>query len=113
MSWAAKRNTTRGEDAAYCLLGIFGIHMPLIYGEGRDNALLRLQEEIDKRLPNYQPGKLHVPQTAIKSLQPKPSSTVPFRRDRDFVYRDILSDIHTKCSEPSARVALVGLGGVG
>ena len=47
------------------------------------------------------------------SFRPKPSSTVPFRRDRDFIYRDILSDIHAKCSEPAARVALVGLGGVG
>ncbi|KAK0614948.1 hypothetical protein B0T17DRAFT_592806 [Bombardia bombarda] len=35
MSWAANRETTRTEDAAYCLLGIFKVHMPLIYGEGR------------------------------------------------------------------------------
>ncbi|KAL5321110.1 hypothetical protein ACEPPN_011922 [Leptodophora sp. 'Broadleaf-Isolate-01'] len=35
MSWAAKRTTTREEDNAYCLLGIFGVYMPLIYGEGR------------------------------------------------------------------------------
>ncbi|KAL9083729.1 MAG: hypothetical protein Q9165_008395 [Trypethelium subeluteriae] len=48
MSWAAKRTTIRKEDEAYCLLGIFNIHMPLIYGEGRDNALLRLREEINK-----------------------------------------------------------------
>ncbi|KAF2230084.1 hypothetical protein EV356DRAFT_354473 [Viridothelium virens] len=48
MSWAAKRTTTRKEDEAYCLLGIFNIHMPLIYGEGRDNAVLRLREEINK-----------------------------------------------------------------
>ena len=34
MSWAAKRNTTRVEDLAYCLLGIFDINMPLLYGEG-------------------------------------------------------------------------------
>ncbi|KAH8691698.1 heterokaryon incompatibility protein-domain-containing protein, partial [Phaeosphaeriaceae sp. PMI808] len=45
-SWAAKRTTARGEDAAYCLLGIFGIHMPLIYGEGRKGAFNRLQKEI-------------------------------------------------------------------
>ncbi|RYP21713.1 hypothetical protein DL766_007885 [Monosporascus sp. MC13-8B] len=46
MSWAAGRETTRGEDAAYCLLGIFGIHMPLLYGEGITGAFRRLQEEI-------------------------------------------------------------------
>ncbi|KAK4455548.1 heterokaryon incompatibility protein-domain-containing protein [Podospora aff. communis PSN243] len=47
MSWAARRDTTRSEDIAYCLLGIFGIHMPLLYGEGRD-AFRRLQEELLK-----------------------------------------------------------------
>ena len=48
LSWAAKRVTKRKEDMAYCLLGIFGITMPLIYGEG-DQAFRRLQEEIAKR----------------------------------------------------------------
>src|ERR1700761_1985825 len=47
MSWAAKRMTSRIEDRAYSLLGIFGINMPLIYGE-RENAFIRLQEEIMK-----------------------------------------------------------------
>jgi ankyrin repeat protein len=47
MSWAANRNTTRVEDRAYSLIGIFGINMPLIYGEG-ENAFIRLQEEIMK-----------------------------------------------------------------
>src|SRR5947207_6859804 len=46
-------------------------------------------------------------------IPPTPTSTVPFRRDRDFVYRDILSEIHCRCSQPASRVALVGLGGVG
>lgn len=47
MSWAAKRQTTRAEDMAYCLLGIFNINMPLLYGEG-EQAFQRLQEEIVK-----------------------------------------------------------------
>ena len=47
MSWASRRETTRLEDEAYCLLGIFGVSMPLLYGEGR-NAFIRLQEEILK-----------------------------------------------------------------
>jgi len=46
ISWARKRNTKREEDEAYSLLGLFGIHMPLIYGEGRKSALTRLQKEI-------------------------------------------------------------------
>ncbi|KAL1938511.1 hypothetical protein VTO73DRAFT_11534 [Trametes versicolor] len=45
MSWAAHRKTTRLEDEAYCLLGIFSINMPTLYGEGRA-AFRRLQEEI-------------------------------------------------------------------
>lgn len=48
MSWASKRVTKRTEDIAYCLLGIFEINMPLIYGEGK-RAFQRLQEEIVKR----------------------------------------------------------------
>jgi len=47
MSWAARRVTKRKEDIAYCLLGIFGIMMPMIYGEG-DQAFNRLQQEIMK-----------------------------------------------------------------
>lgn len=45
MSWAANRQTTRIEDKAYCLLGIFGVHMPLLYGE-RGQAFIRLQQAI-------------------------------------------------------------------
>jgi hypothetical protein len=45
MSWASKRMTTRVEDLAYSLLGIFQVHMTLLYGEG-ENAFRRLQEHI-------------------------------------------------------------------
>ncbi|KAL1948059.1 hypothetical protein VTO73DRAFT_12134 [Trametes versicolor] len=51
MSWAAWRRTTRVEDRAYSLLGIFGLHMSPIYGEGK-NAFLRLQEEIIRTIPD-------------------------------------------------------------
>ena len=47
MSWASSRKTTRLEDEAYSLMGIFGINMPTLYGEGR-KAFYRLQEEIMK-----------------------------------------------------------------
>jgi hypothetical protein len=47
MSWAASRRTSRIEDIAYSLLGIFDVNMPLIYGEGK-KAFKRLQEEILK-----------------------------------------------------------------
>ena len=80
LSWAGNRQTTRKEDKAYSLLGIFNVYMPLIYGEGRDNAFIRLREEINKsskggipwsasNLPN--PGKVispsHPPVESMKS----------------------------------------------
>ena len=46
--WAEKRQTTREEDKAYSLLGIFDIQIPLLYGDGREKAFKRLREEIDK-----------------------------------------------------------------
>jgi Heterokaryon incompatibility protein (HET) len=48
MSWLSKRRTTRVEDLAYCVLGIFEINMPLLYGEGTW-SFVRLQEEIIRR----------------------------------------------------------------
>ncbi|KAF4629228.1 hypothetical protein G7Y89_g8916 [Cudoniella acicularis] len=45
MSWESRRVTTRIEDQTYFLLGLFGVHMPPLYGEG-ENAFMRLQLEI-------------------------------------------------------------------
>ncbi|KAI5464682.1 heterokaryon incompatibility protein-domain-containing protein [Mariannaea sp. PMI_226] len=47
MAWAAHRETTLVEDMAYSMMGLFGVNMPILYGEG-DTAFLRLQEEILK-----------------------------------------------------------------
>ena len=49
MSWASSRSTTRIEDTAYCLLGLFDVSMPLLYGEGR-KAFQRLQQTIINQL---------------------------------------------------------------
>lgn len=46
MSWASSRETTRPEDIAYCLLGLYNVNMPLLYGEGATKAFERLQNEI-------------------------------------------------------------------
>lgn len=45
MHWAAHRKTSRTEDVAYCLLGIFDVNIPLLYGEGT-RSFIRLQEAI-------------------------------------------------------------------
>ena len=53
MSCAQTRKTTGEEDMVYSWLGIFGIYMLPNYGEGKDNALKRLREEIEKPKRRY------------------------------------------------------------
>jgi hypothetical protein len=50
MFWASRRETTRPEDRAYSLMGIFNISMPILYGEGLYKAFQRLQGEIIAKL---------------------------------------------------------------
>ncbi|KAI0203368.1 heterokaryon incompatibility protein-domain-containing protein [Astrocystis sublimbata] len=50
MSWASNIITKREEDMAYCLLGLFELTMPMIYGEGGEQAFARLQEMIIKHI---------------------------------------------------------------
>ncbi|RGP59317.1 hypothetical protein FLONG3_11227 [Fusarium longipes] len=52
MSWASARTTTREEDLAYCLLGLFNVNMPLLYGEG-PKLFPRLQEQILRQEEDY------------------------------------------------------------
>lgn len=59
MSWVGQRKTKREEDAAYSLLGIFDVNMPLIYGEGRKKAFARLQREINASSNEGQSSLLH------------------------------------------------------
>jgi hypothetical protein len=53
LSWAANRRTSRGEDQVYCLLGLFGVKMTMLYGEGSWNASLRLWDEILRKIEDY------------------------------------------------------------
>ncbi len=50
MSWASRRQTSREEDMAYCLLGLFDVNMSLLYGEGAKRAFYRLQIEIMRKM---------------------------------------------------------------
>jgi len=59
MSWAEQCETTREEDQAYSLLGIFDVYMPLIYGEGKEHALERLREIINKYSKGLDSDLLH------------------------------------------------------
>lgn len=63
MSWASDRETTRVEDMAYCLLGIFKVNMPLLYGEGK-RAFIRLQvritdDHLERTVPYFSTGGDH------------------------------------------------------
>jgi hypothetical protein len=72
MSWASGRTTTRPEDMAHSLLGIFNINMPLLYGEG-DRAFSRLQEELIKKSND---ASIFAWQTSSRDC-PMPDSSVP------------------------------------
>jgi hypothetical protein len=89
MSWVASRITTREEDIAYCLLGIFEVNMPLLYGEG-SKAFIRLQEEIIRHSNDHTifcwswPTSMKASETPDWQgcLAPKPAT---FRDSSDFV----------------------------
>ncbi|KAI1601165.1 HET multi-domain protein [Pyrenophora tritici-repentis] len=107
MSWAAKRTTTVKEDRVYCLLGIFGVFLPLIYGEGEEYAALRLKDEIQKR----QQGRENVD---VQDLSV--SVSLPFPRNELFVGRDSeLQSIERALLSPNThrRITIYGLGGCG
>jgi hypothetical protein len=108
VSWAANRETKHEEDMAYSLLGIFGVFLPLIYGEGRENAFRRLREEASKIVKSYEFDKL--PKVGIENQR---KFIIPFVRDLKFVGRgDILEEI-TNRLEMQHHVALCGIGGIG
>jgi hypothetical protein len=46
LQWVSSRITTWQEDIAYSLFGIFGVNLPVIYGEKKQKALGRLLQEV-------------------------------------------------------------------
>jgi len=52
LAWVEKRNTTREEDKAYSLFGLFDVQLPLLYGEGEGKTFKRLREEIARTSTN-------------------------------------------------------------
>ncbi|KAI3328551.1 HET-domain-containing protein [Ustulina deusta] len=78
MSWAAKREVSRPEDMAYCLMGVFSVSMPMLYGEGAEKAFLRLQEELMKGSDDQSlfawASPSSPPQRRFGLLAPSPSS---------------------------------------
>ncbi|KAK7959754.1 uncharacterized protein PG986_004608 [Apiospora aurea] len=104
-AWVRNRQTKYPEDLAYALLGIFDVHMPLIYGEGRDNAQKRLREEIQKVVKGTRANNFSV----TFSLSDVPET-------QHFVAREgELAEIRSSLSSDGSRrvIVLHGLGGIG
>ncbi|KAK7998309.1 hypothetical protein PG989_006349 [Apiospora arundinis] len=134
MSWSGTRSTKKAEDMAYSLLGIFDVHMPMIYGEGKRNALRRLKEEIVKRSEEEELQSVGA-LDHVRSMSPinrggidydmltptqKPHYTVlPFQRNLDFVGQESIITklmdmiIPSEQTENCQRTLIEGLGGVG
>jgi hypothetical protein len=114
--WRENRKTTEKEDQAYCLLGIFEVFMPLMYGEG-DNALRRLAEEVHKRYNQDVAGSL-LGHSQVPSLG-LCFNSAPAIEPTHFVGRvDELDQIHTvlrpkEATKEQQRVVLGGVGGIG
>ncbi|KAN0087098.1 hypothetical protein V8E54_000786 [Elaphomyces granulatus] len=105
MLWAEKRETTREEDKAYSLLGIFDVYMPLIYGEGRENAFKRLREEMDKASKG----------TKREDFSVAFSLSNVSETDQFVAREEELAEIHRTLRSDGSRhiVVLHGLGGIG
>jgi hypothetical protein len=61
LKWSEARQTTEEEDEAYCLLGIFDVFLPLVYGEGRTKSMKRLLREIEESSLNRSQSLSKIP----------------------------------------------------
>jgi hypothetical protein len=79
MSWASRRKTTRPEDVAYCLMGLFNVNMPILYGKGSYKAFRRLQEEIMKISFNCSifAWVFHYAESGLLALEPADFADAP------------------------------------
>ncbi|EDO03145.1 hypothetical protein SS1G_05625 [Sclerotinia sclerotiorum 1980 UF-70] len=106
--WVAQRQTTEEEDLAYCLLGLCEVSMPLIYGEGKEVALKRLEMTVKLFSTNESEPKDLKDNTA--------SFIVPFGRNLNFIGRGTqLTEVEAKLFTGGrmTKVAITGLGGIG
>ncbi|KAH7380133.1 hypothetical protein BKA66DRAFT_571209 [Pyrenochaeta sp. MPI-SDFR-AT-0127] len=117
LSWANRRYTTRAEDKAYSLLGIFGVFMFLNYGEGQDNAFKRLRKAIEEESQEAaQPQTQLMTDGGRSTFDRVASYHIQFPKNPHFVGRkdelDMLSQkllIDRDCQ----KMSIVGLGGTG
>ncbi|KAJ8109574.1 hypothetical protein OPT61_g7362 [Boeremia exigua] len=117
--WAATRETTRKEDRAYCLLGIFDIHMPLLYGEGEETAMKRLRSMAESATDGPTGAVLQMKLSGLRQWLAVPNpSTQPQRalqdRFREICLWVLESDKYARWKTGSASILwLHGLPGSG
>ena len=116
MAWASRRETTREEDIAYSLFGMFDVHMPLIYGEGKEKALRRLRKEIREVSGETATSLTQNTQNRSLTQDITPTYCIPFLKNRYFVgRRDELYVLKQKLmvDRDCQKMSIVGLGGTG
>ncbi|KAG2347912.1 hypothetical protein BDR05DRAFT_592119 [Suillus weaverae] len=120
LQWASSRVTTLQEDIAYSLFGIFGVHLPVIYGEKKQNALGRLLQEIVARSGDItvldwigQPSEFNsclpayitsyaTPPCTLPSLSEDQIQTTTSSLRKNPVAVDLASKLHDRLDDTSA-----------
>jgi tetratricopeptide (TPR) repeat protein len=120
LSWSNRRQTTYKEDRAYSLLGMFNVFMPLIYGEGEENAFRRLRKKIEKAMRDDPSNLLsslpRTPNARARTAIRQACYTLPFSKNSCFIGRkDELEMLNKKLlvNRDCNRMSIVGLGGTG
>ena len=100
LSWASKRETTRREDTAYSLLGLFDVYLAPNYGEGETKAFMRLQEEILKRWKDHLIF-MWTPSHEPRNFGLLATSPEPFCKDKEcFKWLEDTNDIPAESFDP-------------
>ena len=118
LRWRTGRSTKNIEDQAYCLLGIFGVFLPLIYGE-RENAVKRLKAEINRlqleeKYNQSEPSKSAVPTHVHWVVTRAPNPLFTGRSDILHDLEHKVRDAAGSCwDQAQCRIVITGIGGQG
>jgi hypothetical protein len=102
LKWAVNRNTTKEEDMVYCLLGIFEVHMYLIYGERVQEAFSRLKDAIERKRLKRKVESIEASGYDNPLHQPLESWLI-FRFNSDDIYRAVFK----RASQLNSRYSLL------
>jgi hypothetical protein len=107
LKWLGDRQTTREEDASYCMLGVTGVTMNIRYGEGRNATRARLLRKARRNEASTQHKHDDIEAPVIRC-------NIPLPRDVDHVQRVAFEkEMRLNLATSGACVALVGPSGIG